>query len=66
MNKPRYQVEHTGLTFRFQRFYAVTDTHTLDDEGRPIAVFQTDSAPSAEDRCYQANSVYARRARGRT
>ncbi len=61
MNVTRYHVEPNGLSLRFQRHYAVVDTRTLDHEGRPLAVFQTDIADRAEEHCDQANRVYASR-----
>lgn len=62
---PRYQVEANGLSLRFQRLYAVVDTHNLDAEGRPVAAFQTDNSERAEDHCHQANRVYATRTKAR-
>jgi hypothetical protein len=61
----RYQLEASGLGRSFARLYAVTDGHSLDAEGRPVAVFQTDNSESAERHCDQANRVYATRTKAR-
>lgn len=61
----RYQLEVSRLGCGFSRLYAVTDTQSLDAEGRPIAVFQTDNSESAERHCDQANRVYASRTKAR-
>jgi hypothetical protein len=61
----RYQFEASRLGRNFARLCAVTDTQSLDAEGRPIAVFQTDNPENAERHRDQANRVYSNRAKAK-
>ena len=53
----RYQVETDGLTYRprFSRRYAVVDTKRFGEDGKPLAVLQTDDPRRASDYAYELN-----------